>query len=83
MCYSVGLIFLFLSFFFLFESCPTLQNYQRLQLMHKAFAKHNEMRKECENGKGTLGSKFLGLFHVCENGMSLCASIFSVSLFST
>ncbi|XP_064022938.1 peroxisomal carnitine O-octanoyltransferase isoform X2 [Pogoniulus pusillus] len=25
---------------------------QRLQLMQKAFAKHNKMRKECENGKG-------------------------------
>ncbi|XP_039913931.1 peroxisomal carnitine O-octanoyltransferase [Hirundo rustica] len=31
---------------------PSASNYQRLQLMHKAFAKHNKMRKECENGKG-------------------------------
>ncbi|NWH71350.1 OCTC octanoyltransferase, partial [Piaya cayana] len=31
---------------------PSDSNYQRLQLMHKAFAKHNKMRKECENGKG-------------------------------
>ncbi|NWS66698.1 OCTC octanoyltransferase, partial [Crotophaga sulcirostris] len=31
---------------------PSDSNYQRLQLMHKAFAKHNKMRKECENGRG-------------------------------
>ncbi|KFO74815.1 Peroxisomal carnitine O-octanoyltransferase [Cuculus canorus] len=31
---------------------PSDSNYHRLQLMHKAFAKHNKMRKECENGKG-------------------------------
>ncbi|NXI44822.1 OCTC octanoyltransferase, partial [Galbula dea] len=31
---------------------PAAANPQRLQLMHKAFAKHNKMRKDCENGKG-------------------------------
>lgn len=47
--------------------------------MHKAFAKHNKMRKECENGKGILQSKFLSLFHVAEKGISLYASPFSLS----
>lgn len=28
------------------------ENYERLQLMHAAFAKHNRMRKDCENGRG-------------------------------
>ncbi|NXH11674.1 OCTC octanoyltransferase, partial [Bucco capensis] len=31
---------------------PSVGSSQRLQLMHKAFAKHNKMRKDCENGKG-------------------------------
>ncbi|NXI63064.1 OCTC octanoyltransferase, partial [Anseranas semipalmata] len=31
---------------------PSASTYERLQLMHIAFAKHNEMRRECENGRG-------------------------------
>ncbi|XP_062479637.1 peroxisomal carnitine O-octanoyltransferase isoform X2 [Pezoporus occidentalis] len=31
---------------------PSESTYQRLQLMHKAFVKHNIMRRDCESGKG-------------------------------
>ncbi|NWR53327.1 OCTC octanoyltransferase, partial [Regulus satrapa] len=44
---------------------PSDSNYQRLQLMHKAFAKHNKMRKECENGKG-FDRHLLGLLLIAQ-----------------
>ncbi|KAF4800617.1 peroxisomal carnitine O-octanoyltransferase isoform X3 [Turdus rufiventris] len=44
---------------------PSESNYQRLQLMHKAFAKHNKMRKECENGKG-FDRHLLGLLLIAQ-----------------
>lgn len=51
--------------------------------MHKAFAKHNKMRKECENGKGTLGSKdflFCFVFFLLgEKGIFVLANTLSLS----
>ncbi|KAJ7408277.1 hypothetical protein BTVI_59876 [Pitangus sulphuratus] len=44
---------------------PSDSTYQRLQLMHKAFAKHNKMRKECENGKG-FDRHLLGLLLIAQ-----------------
>ncbi|XP_005418650.1 peroxisomal carnitine O-octanoyltransferase [Geospiza fortis] len=44
---------------------PSESNYQRLQLMHKAFAKHNKMRKECENGRG-FDRHLLGLLLIAQ-----------------
>ncbi|NWZ72304.1 OCTC octanoyltransferase, partial [Acrocephalus arundinaceus] len=44
---------------------PSESNYQRLQLMHKAFAKHNKMRKECEHGKG-FDRHLLGLLLIAQ-----------------
>ncbi|XP_063268888.1 peroxisomal carnitine O-octanoyltransferase [Prinia subflava] len=44
---------------------PSDSNYQRLQLMHKAFAKHNKMRKECENGRG-FDRHLLGLLLIAQ-----------------
>ncbi|XP_032551808.1 peroxisomal carnitine O-octanoyltransferase isoform X2 [Chiroxiphia lanceolata] len=44
---------------------PSDSTYQRLQLMHKAFAKHNKMRKECENGRG-FDRHLLGLLLIAQ-----------------
>ncbi|NXA67778.1 OCTC octanoyltransferase, partial [Mohoua ochrocephala] len=44
---------------------PSDSTYQQLQLMHKAFAKHNKMRKECENGKG-FDRHLLGLLLIAQ-----------------
>ncbi|KAM9302990.1 peroxisomal carnitine O-octanoyltransferase isoform 2-T2 [Morus bassanus] len=44
---------------------PSESTYQRLQLMHKAFAKHNKMRKECENGRG-FDRHLLGLLLIAQ-----------------
>ncbi|NWR28898.1 OCTC octanoyltransferase, partial [Tachuris rubrigastra] len=44
---------------------PSDSTYQRLQLMHKAIAKHNKMRKECENGKG-FDRHLLGLLLIAQ-----------------
>ncbi|KAM6411835.1 LOW QUALITY PROTEIN: peroxisomal carnitine O-octanoyltransferase [Pluvialis apricaria] len=44
---------------------PSDSTYERLQLMHKAFAKHNKMRKECENGKG-FDRHLLGLLLIAQ-----------------
>ncbi|KAM9287816.1 peroxisomal carnitine O-octanoyltransferase isoform 2-T4 [Cariama cristata] len=44
---------------------PSESTYQQLQLMHKAFAKHNKMRKECENGKG-FDRHLLGLLLIAQ-----------------
>ncbi|NXM37412.1 OCTC octanoyltransferase, partial [Oxyruncus cristatus] len=44
---------------------PSESTYQRRQLMHKAFAKHNKMRKECENGKG-FDRHLLGLLLIAQ-----------------
>ncbi|PKU34859.1 peroxisomal carnitine o-octanoyltransferase [Limosa lapponica baueri] len=44
---------------------PSASNYERLQLMHEAFAKHNKMRKECENGKG-FDRHLLGLLLIAQ-----------------
>ncbi|NWS60128.1 OCTC octanoyltransferase, partial [Chunga burmeisteri] len=44
---------------------PSESSYQQLQLMHKAFAKHNKMRKECENGKG-FDRHLLGLLLIAQ-----------------
>ncbi|XP_074904650.1 peroxisomal carnitine O-octanoyltransferase isoform X1 [Buteo buteo] len=44
---------------------PSESAYQRLQLMQKAFAKHNKMRKECENGKG-FDRHLLGLLLIAQ-----------------
>ncbi|XP_064300756.1 peroxisomal carnitine O-octanoyltransferase [Phalacrocorax carbo] len=44
---------------------PSESTYRRLQLMHKAFAKHNKMRKECENGKG-FDRHLLGLLLIAQ-----------------
>ncbi|NXF36835.1 OCTC octanoyltransferase, partial [Nyctibius bracteatus] len=44
---------------------PSDSTYQRLQLMHNAFAKHNKMRKECENGKG-FDRHLLGLLLIAQ-----------------
>ncbi|XP_051465450.1 peroxisomal carnitine O-octanoyltransferase isoform X2 [Apus apus] len=44
---------------------PSDSTYQRIQLMHKAFAKHNKMRKECENGKG-FDRHLLGLLLIAQ-----------------
>ncbi|XP_021243189.1 peroxisomal carnitine O-octanoyltransferase isoform X2 [Numida meleagris] len=40
-------------------------NYERLQLMHVAFAKHNRMRKDCENGRG-FDRHLLGLLLIAQ-----------------
>lgn len=47
--------------------------------MHAAFAKHNRMRKDCENGRGTQGSEII-YFFVGKKGT--CATVFSIFLFS-
>uniref|UniRef100_A0A672TX24 Carnitine O-octanoyltransferase n=1 Tax=Strigops habroptila TaxID=2489341 RepID=A0A672TX24_STRHB len=44
---------------------PSESTYQRLQLMHQAFAKHNKMRKDCENGKG-FDRHLLGLLLIAQ-----------------
>ncbi|NXG63258.1 OCTC octanoyltransferase, partial [Hemiprocne comata] len=44
---------------------PSDSTYQRIQLMHKAFAKHNKMRKECEHGKG-FDRHLLGLLLIAQ-----------------
>ncbi|NWW01485.1 OCTC octanoyltransferase, partial [Oreocharis arfaki] len=44
---------------------PSDGTYQQLQLMQKAFAKHNKMRKECENGKG-FDRHLLGLLLIAQ-----------------
>ncbi|NXJ16318.1 OCTC octanoyltransferase, partial [Odontophorus gujanensis] len=40
-------------------------SYERLQLMHVAFAKHNRMRKDCENGRG-FDRHLLGLLLIAQ-----------------
>ncbi|POI28831.1 hypothetical protein CIB84_007419, partial [Bambusicola thoracicus] len=40
-------------------------NYERLQLMNAAFAKHNRMRKDCENGRG-FDRHLLGLLLIAQ-----------------
>ncbi|KAM6315274.1 peroxisomal carnitine O-octanoyltransferase [Aegotheles albertisi] len=44
---------------------PSDSTYQRIQLMRKAFEKHNKMRKECENGKG-FDRHLLGLLLIAQ-----------------
>ncbi|XP_005153004.2 peroxisomal carnitine O-octanoyltransferase [Melopsittacus undulatus] len=44
---------------------PSESTYQRLQLMHQAFVKHNKMRKDCESGKG-FDRHLLGLLLIAQ-----------------
>ncbi|KAM9574576.1 peroxisomal carnitine O-octanoyltransferase [Guaruba guarouba] len=44
---------------------PSESIYQRLQLMHQAFAKHNKMRRDCEGGKG-FDRHLLGLLLIAQ-----------------
>ncbi|XP_035174821.1 peroxisomal carnitine O-octanoyltransferase [Oxyura jamaicensis] len=44
---------------------PSASTYERLQLMHAAFAKHNKLRKECENGRG-FDRHLLGLMLIAQ-----------------
>uniref|UniRef100_A0A8B9EFC2 Peroxisomal carnitine O-octanoyltransferase n=1 Tax=Anser cygnoides TaxID=8845 RepID=A0A8B9EFC2_ANSCY len=44
---------------------PSASTYERLQLMHAAFAKHNKLRKECENGRG-FDRHLLGLLLIAQ-----------------
>ncbi|KAM4685371.1 peroxisomal carnitine O-octanoyltransferase [Amazona ochrocephala] len=44
---------------------PSESTYQRLQLMYRAFAKHNKMRSSCENGKG-FDRHLLGLLLIAQ-----------------
>uniref|UniRef100_A0A8C3CVI4 Peroxisomal carnitine O-octanoyltransferase n=2 Tax=Cairina moschata TaxID=8855 RepID=A0A8C3CVI4_CAIMO len=44
---------------------PSASSYVRLQLMHAAFAKHNKLRKECENGRG-FDRHLLGLLLIAQ-----------------
>ncbi|XP_061202088.1 peroxisomal carnitine O-octanoyltransferase isoform X1 [Neopsephotus bourkii] len=44
---------------------PSESTYQRLQLMYRAFAKHNKLRRDCESGKG-FDRHLLGLLLIAQ-----------------